>query len=131
MSLGETVLAIEDLPVAAVDLPLWGAKGTFFIKSMTGEERDDYDLECYQRSTGYDDPVLATKGVKALLVALTLVDAQGERVFMTDQAPALATKSARMLNIAADVAMHHNGLTKADIEDLSGNSESGPSDSSG
>lgn len=120
MNLGEQVLAACDLPLESIDLPLWGPTGTFFVRRFSLADREQWELECYERSQKTQGPASAL-GIKAFIVTLGLVDKDGNRIFTTEQADAVAQKSAEMVSTASAAISKHNGLTKDDIEDLAKN----------
>jgi len=121
------ILNADDLPTAPVEIPEWG--GQFHVRTMTGVERDqfDHDLMSSKRGDKIDG-----RGMKARMCFLTLCDADGARIFedAADQVE-LQSKSSAVLDRVWDEACKLNGLTEDDVEELSGNSSSGPSAGSG
>ncbi len=119
--LGASDLKHEDVPV-----PAWG--GTVRIRTMTGEERDEFRASI--AATDGEAGVPVGKFSAALLVA-TCVDENGNRLFSTEDMAALQAKSAASLDAPAAVAMRLNGLGAAAVEAAEKNSVSGQSGDSG
>lgn len=117
------ILAASDLAHEDVEVKQWG--GTVRVRVMNGIERDEF------RS------LLAVEGgvpigkFSAALLAATLIDESGERLFSMDDIESLQKKSASSLDAPAAVAMRLNGLGGSAVEDAVKNSESGQSVDSG
>lgn len=111
-------LAHEDVPV-----PEWG--GTVRVRAMNGAERDEF-----RSAISGDGPVPIGKFSAALLVA-TIVDENGDRLFSAEDMDALQAKSAKSLDVPAEVAMRLNGLGVKASEAAAKNSVSTQSDDSG
>ena len=120
------ILGVADLVHEDVDVPEWG--GTVRVQMLTGAERDAFEQEIVTRQGKRVQMNLAN--VRARLVALCLVDEEGQRVFGESDVKALGRKSALALNRVFEVAQRINGLTEQDIEELAGNSDSDQSGSS-
>ena len=121
------ILNADDLPTAPVEIPEWG--GRFHVRTMTGVERDqfDHDLMSAKRGDQIDG-----RGMKARMCYLTLCDADGVRIFEeAADLVQLQEKSSAILDRVWDAASKLNGLSEQDVEELSGNSSSGPSEGSG
>ncbi len=117
------ILGAEDLKHEDVDVPAWG--GTVRGRVMTGGERD-----AFRAAIQSDDGVPVGKFSVALLAA-TLIDEAGTRLFTMEEIDQLAEKSAASIDKPAAVAMRLNGLGGAAVEDAVKNSESGQSGDSG
>ena len=80
----EQILAAVDLPRESVVVPEWG--GTVCLRGLTGQERDEFEAERIKRLPDgkFDSD---TRNVRAALVARTLVDAAGNRVFADTDLP--------------------------------------------
>lgn len=120
------ILGASDLKHEDVEVPAWG--GTVRIRTMTGEERDEFRTSI--ASNNGDAGVPVGKFSAALLVA-TCVDEQGTRLFTTEDMAALQAKSAASLDAPAAVAMRLNGLGSGAVEAAEKNSVSGQSVDSG
>lgn len=120
------ILGVADLVHEDVDVPEWG--GAVRVQMLTGAERDAFEQEIVTRQGKRVQMNLAN--VRARLVALCLVDEEGQRVFGESDVKALGRKSALALNRVFEVAQRINGLTEQDMEELAGNSGSGQSEDS-
>lgn len=117
------ILSADDLPAETVKVPEWG--GAVRVRSLTGAERDAFEASMFE-GTG-KKARMNSANLRARLVALCVVDEAGERLFADEDVEALGAKSAAALDRVFSAAQRLNGFTSADVEELEGNSESGPS----
>jgi len=113
----EAILQIQDLPTERVFVPEW--QGEVIVRALTGAERDAFEqsiVEQRGKSTRMN-----LKNIRAKLVALTVVDEDGKRVFSDEDAELLGRKSAAALNRVFEVAQRLSGLRPEDVEELAGN----------
>ncbi|HVL82629.1 MAG TPA: hypothetical protein VM840_13655 [Actinomycetota bacterium] len=73
----EQIRQAQDIPSEDSDVPEWG--GRVRVCGLTGKQRDDYEASIV-RFRG-DRRVLDLRNVRARLVVLCVVDADGRRVF--------------------------------------------------
>lgn len=119
MSLRQAILDQSDLPREPVTIPEWtidGAPVRLWVRTMTGDERDAYEMWCVRQKDG--DLV----GIRAKLVCLCTVDEDGARVFQDKDAAALGKKSVAALQRLFNAARKLNALSSADVEELEKNS---------
>src|SRR5690606_19506049 len=119
----EAILAAKDLPRELVEVPEWG--GAVYVRALTGAERDQFEASIVEQRGR--DVRMAMRNIRAKLVALTVVDEDGQRNFTDDDVAALGGKSAAALDRLFAVAQRLSGLSKEDVEELAKNSESGQS----
>lgn len=120
----DAILQAEDLPTEDIEVEEWG--GAVRVRALTGAERDAFEqsiVEQRGKSTRMN-----LRNIRAKLVALTVVDADGKRLFSDKDAELLGKKSAAALDRVFEVAQRLSGLSPEDMEELSGNSEEGQSD---
>ena len=117
------ILAADDLKTEDVDVPEWG--GTVRVCAFSGRERDAFEASLV-RGDGKDRKVDLTN-MRARLVALTVVDDSGQKVFTQDDVDLLGAKSGAALDRVFSVAQKLNGLSGADVEELTKNSSGAPS----
>ena len=117
------ILAAQDLQTEDVEVPEWG--GTVRVRSFTGRERDAFEASMV-RGEGRDRKVDLTN-MRARLVGLTVIDETGQRLFTDDEVDLLGAKSGAALDRVFAVAQKLNGLSGADVEELSKNSSGVPS----
>lgn len=120
------ILAAVDLKTEDVAVPAWG--GTVRIRTMTGQERDEFRAAI--AATEGEAGVPIGKFSAALLVA-ACVDESGARLFTAGDMAALQAKAAASLDAPAAVAMRLNGLGAGAVEAAEKNSVSGQSADSG
>ena len=117
------ILAAQDLQTEDVEVPEWG--GAVRVRSFTGRERDAFEASMV-RGDGRDRKVDLTN-MRARLVGLTVIDETGQRLFTDDEVDLLGAKSGAALDRVFAVAQKLNGLSGADVEELSKNSNGVPS----
>lgn len=120
----DAILQAEDLPTEDIEVEEWG--GAVRVRALTGAERDAFEqsiVEQRGKSTRVN-----MRNIRAKLVALTVVDADGKRLFSDKDAELLGKKSAAALDRVFEVAQRLSGLSPEDMEELSGNSEEGQSE---
>ena len=115
----EQILGAQDIVTKHVEVPEWG--GTVIVRGLTGKERDEWEDAMIVRSEkrGKNQPTQMTlHNIRAGLVARSIVDSEGNRVFSVKDIEQLATKSAAALDRVYTVAGQLSGVTDADVEDL-------------
>ena len=117
------ILAAQDLQTEDVEVPEWG--GAVRVRSFTGRERDAFEASMV-RGDGKDRKVDLTN-MRARLVGLTVIDETGQRLFTDEEADLLGAKSGAALDRVFAVAQKLNGLSGADVDELSKNSSGVPS----
>ena len=117
------ILSADDLKTEDVEVPEWG--GAVRVRAFSGRERDAFEASLV-RDDGKDRKVDLTN-MRARLVALTVVDETGQKLFTHDDVDLLGAKSGAALDRVFAVAQKLNGLSAADVEDLTKNSNGAPS----
>lgn len=117
------ILAASDLKHEDVTVSQWG--GVVRVRTMTGTERDEF------RAAIASEDGIPVGQFSAALLAATIIDEKGDRLFSIDDMAALQAKSAASLDAPAAVSMRLNGLGGNAVEDAVKNSESGQSGDSG
>lgn len=120
----DQIFTRNDMKTADVDVPEWG--GTVRVKALTGIERDAFESALLSSNKNGSVRV-DMRNARARLVAFAVVDETGERVFSDDDMVMLGTKSASALDRIYDVAAALAGIGDGDIDELLGNSGTGPS----
>lgn len=118
----DQILQADDKRTERVEVPEWG--GTVIVRTLTGTERDLFE-ESILRDGRRD-----FKGIRAKLVALSVVGEDGVRLFTFKEADLLGEKSARALDRLFGVAQRLCGFTEKDMEGLAENLPGGQSDDS-
>jgi hypothetical protein len=131
----DQILKADDLGQEWVPVAEWG--GEVLIRTLSGKERDAFEASCRQ-----ERPVLDARGkpirgrtemvsnqdnVRAKLVARSIVDDQGNRLFTDQDVNALGKKSAAALDRVFEVAARLSRLSEDDIEVMSGEYEAAQS----
>jgi hypothetical protein len=116
----DQILGISDIVIEDVFVPHWG--GTVRVRSLTGQERGRLEVTCTERKGVNHLQNLAM--VRARLVALTVVDQEGRQVFSERDVDVLNAKNADALEVIFKTALRLAGMSKADVDELTKNSES-------
>lgn len=123
----DAILAANDVQFEDVDVPEWGGKVR--VKSLTGKERDA--LESSMIEGKGKNANVNLNNLRAKLVARATVNEDEERVFNDADIAALGAKSAAALTRVYEVAQRLSGITQEDVDELTKNSETAPSEDSG
>lgn len=96
-------------------MPEWG--GSVLVRGLSGAERDAYEtgLMTPQPNGSVRSNLV---NVRARLVAMACVDAEGNRLFGDADVAALGDKSVVALDRVFSVARSMSGLSDDDVEDL-------------
>lgn len=121
----QEILSIRDIRTETVFVPEWG--GAVKIKAMTGKERDAWEAALFQIDG--KDVKMNKENLRAKLVALTVVDEAGQRLFTEADVEALGSKSASALDRVYQASQKLSGLTPDDIKEMEKNLETDHSDS--
>lgn len=116
----DQIFAVPDIQTETVFVPAWN--GTVNVKGMSAAERDAFEASTtIQKGNSIE---LNRKNFRAKLVALTVVDDDGNRIFADTDIKALGEKSAQALDLLFAAASRLSGISKQDEDDLVKNSES-------
>lgn len=113
------ILAVNDSKFEDVYVDEWGGKVR--VKALTGRERDRFESSIQANKTS--DKQLNLANFRSKLVVLACVDENGHRVFGETDIMQLGEKSAAALQKVFDVASRLAGMSKEDVDTLTGNSE--------
>lgn len=122
----DQILQADDLRSEDVPVPEWG--GVVRVRGLTGTQRDAFESDVVVMNGR--DVQRNTRNIRARLVALTVVDEEGKRLFTHQDVEALGNKSARALDRVFSAASSLSGLSDADVEELAENFADGQSDGS-
>ena len=103
----DQILESNDLKNEAVNVPEWG--GTVYVRTMTGADRDQFESSMVLVMPDGTRKTDMTN-LRAKLVALTIVDEAGARLFETSDMDRLGLKSAAAIERVFAVAQRINGL---------------------
>jgi len=115
-----------DLQRETVDVPEWG--GSVIVRELTGTERDAWEMSLTVLDGENKDSRL--QNLRARLVALSVVDEAGTRIFSAEDAGMLGCRNARVLDRLYQTSKRLSRLTRADVAAAEKNSAPGPSDGS-
>ncbi len=113
----QQILTAKDIETKDIEVPEWG--GTVRIRGLNGAERDEFEQSMVERRGKRYEANL--RNARARLVALSVVDADGARLFSEADVNDLGNKSASALNRVYEAARDLSGLTEADVDELAEN----------
>lgn len=108
----DQILSVNDLPFKDVDVPEWG--GTVRVRTMTGAERDAYELSLVEFRAG--EAVPRRDNMRAKLLARCIVDEKGSVMFSEKEIVELGRKSTRAISRLFDVAVELSAVSKAEVQ---------------
>ena len=120
----EAILNVKDFKTREVDVEEWG--GTVLVKGLSGSERNDFEQSMIVRRG--KDVQMNMKNATAKLVALSIVDEEGKRIFSDADVEALGAKSGAALSRVYTVASKLAGLSEDDMKELTENLKETPTD---
>lgn len=122
----DQILAAEDLHTKDIYIKPWG--GYVRIRTMTAHERDKFEQEVFANK---GDKKERMDDIRANLVARTVIDENGKRMFSDKDIKKLSGKSAAALDQIFSEAQELNAVRDQDVEELAKNSEETQDDSLG
>lgn len=127
----DAILRAQDIGRELVEVPEWG--GSVYVRGFTASEKAEFEMrgmEIVDVTTGMlKDPRQMT-GLRAWIVARTVVDSDGKRLFADDDIESIGEKNAAIIERLQDVAIRLSGMGR-DVEELEKNSGSSQSADSG
>ena len=93
---------------------------TFHLRGLTARERDAFEASLFAGSGAARSPSL--ENIRARLLVRALCDPGGVRIFRDDEAEAVGAMPAEIADRLFSAAQRLSGITRADVEDLRGNS---------
>jgi len=109
----DQILSTTQLEKVKVELPQ--CKGYVYVSEMTGEQRDEFDRSLFVNGA------LEMKGSKFRLIAMTVVDESGKKIFSKDDVSAIAKLPESVIRKLASKAQFLNGMTEKAIKEAEGN----------
>lgn len=117
----DEILALSDIKTEPVHIPEW--QTTLTVRSLTGTERDLWEASNLRRKGDKYEGHFAN--LRARLVVLCVVNADGSRMFKDEDVNQIGQKNAAALDRIFEVARRLSGLKPEDVESLAKNSEPG------
>lgn len=121
----DAILGAQDTEYEDVPVRQWG--GTVRIASLPAADRDDYETALAAASKGDVGAAHKLRNFRAKLVAKSLINEKGERLFTDADAKALGEKNAKVMGELWDHARRLSGIGKDAVAEGKGDSESGQS----
>lgn len=108
------ILGVDDAITEEVHVPEW--QTWVRVKAMSGAERDAYEQDILVGKGRNRDVNLVN--ARAKLIARSVVDQNGERMFAEGDVKKLGAKSAAAIQRVYDVASRLSGLSESDMDEL-------------
>ena len=105
------IIDVDDVKIETVEVPEWGGKVT--IREFTAYARDQYELYLYKTKD--------TKNFRAVMVALSVIDENGDQMFSTNDVEALGQKSIKAMNRVYEACIKLNGVGAEAMEEAEKN----------
>lgn len=113
----DAILNAQDLKHEDVEVPEW--EGSVRVRTLTSRERDNFEAGlAADKESG---ETVDLDNIRARLVSLTVVDAQGKRLFSAGDLEALGGKSGAAVDRLFDVARRLAGMSDSDVKQMEGN----------
>lgn len=121
------IMKAQDIVCREIEVPEWG--GAVLMRSMSGKERADFEAAVQSRRKGNNqfDMVL----LREMLIAVVLVNSDGERLFTDGEITELGKKSSKVIERLFEEAQDMNGIGAEAVKELEENLDGGPSDKDG
>jgi hypothetical protein len=123
----EEIFAVEDLKAEELYIPEWDT--SVYVRGLTGKERDEFETAMIQMN-GKRTMSLSLANVRARLVSMACIQADGTRLFSRKDIEILGKKSAAALDRIAARIQELSGLLPDDIKELTENFTEGQSEDS-
>jgi hypothetical protein len=120
------ILAADDIAYEDVPVPEWN--GSVRVRGLTGTQRSLIEATMVV-AKGQDVGVRieAFRDLRERLVAASLVDEKGKRLFSDAEVARLGEKSGKVLTRLFEIASKLSGMEPGTVAELAGNSDAGPS----
>jgi hypothetical protein len=132
-----TILAADDRVFEDIPCPEWTPAGSDVRKvrivSLSSVDRDEWEKSLVKTKPGKGGklvPYTDTSNMRAKLVAKCAVNGAFTPIFTEAQVVALGKKNSAVVDRLYEAAQRLSKLSEADVEELVGNSEDDPSQSS-
>jgi hypothetical protein len=107
----QQILSVRDLPFEDVPVPEWGEGAEVRITTMSGIQKDDWESTVFAVGPDGKTAELNKQNFTANLLARTIVDEAGNRIFSTaEEVLLLGEKSGKVLARLYQVAKRLNSI---------------------
>lgn len=124
----DAILGAQDTEYEDIEVRQWG--GTVRVTSLSGADRDAYESAMVAATKGDTAGAARLQNFRAKLVAKSLVDEKGNRLFTDADAKALGEKNGKVMGELWDVVRRLSGIGKDAVAEGKEPSETGQSSDS-
>lgn len=117
----------DDTTYEIVPTPEWRPGSAVRVKSLSSEERDDFEESFIKRGKKSKETEVSYANMRAKLAVRAIVDNDGKRVFGDHEAAALGKRNGAVLDRIFNVVTSISGMSDQDVQELLGNSKNGRS----
>ena len=121
------ILEASDIQTEVVEVPEWG--GSVIVRGLMGVDRDSFERSMLDIKG--KDATMNWRNFRAKLIARSIVDSEGNRIFLDTDVEALGKKSASAISRVFNVAQRLSGMAPEDVEELTSALKDDPSEGSG
>jgi hypothetical protein len=121
----ETILSALDRKYEDVPVPEWGPGAMVRVQSLSAQERDNWEESNRTKpdSEGRMDTIF--ENMRARLVALTVVNGEGNPLFSKGDVAEIGKKNAAPIDRIFEVACRLSGIGRNDVKEMVKNSGAG------
>jgi len=117
----DAMLGVQDMKIEKVYVEPWG--GSVYIRTMSGRQKDDFDLSMYTvvpgtKGTKKERREVNLRNFRSRLIIATVCDEKGTLIFTDKDLIAIGRKSAVALDIIVDAARKLNGITVEEQDEM-------------
>ena len=89
----DAIFAAKDTEIHEFEVPEWG--GTILLRSMTGEQRNNYEYWAHQQSSAKKPDY---RGIRERLIICCAVDENGDPLFSEEDLSSIASKDSAVID---------------------------------
>lgn len=114
MGIREDILGSDDLKKIEAPTPEWKCRKVI-VRELSGSDRDEWEMSLVEIDANGKRQV-TRENARANLVARSIVDDEGNRVFADADVAALGRKSGKVLDRLYDIAVEISGIGPKAVE---------------
>jgi hypothetical protein len=126
------ILEADDTSYEIIETPEWGQGSGVRVRSLTAFEKDHLESAMVEvrKNKAHIDAKGFLRNFRAKLVAMGAVDENGDAIFSELDVARLGQKNAAPVSRLSEAIQRLSAMTKEDVDEMVGNSESDQSDDS-
>jgi hypothetical protein len=121
----EAILSASDRKFTEVQVPEWGDGAMVRVQSLSAQERDTWEESNRTKPDAEGKMETVFENMRARLVALVVVDGDGQPLFSRDDVTEIGKKNAAPIDRIFEAACKLSGIGKNDVKEMVKNSGAG------